>query len=146
MNHHSVRPVIDAHPQDRYPAERRCHPPKLCEQGVPQVTATAGLNRCLATVRDISPSGIGLWLPFSSEPDQRVTLELLNRSGNFLHLKLARVAHVTASPDGSWLVGYEFVYPFTADEFCFLLGPPEVAALANVPTPSGAPRHFLAVA
>lgn len=126
--------------------ERRSHPRQPCGQNTPCVTASAGLHRCLAAVHDFSPCGIGLWLPFSPEPGQRVTLELLNPNGNFLHLKLARVAHATASPDGSWLVGYEFVYPFTADEFRSLLGTPQASAKPILPAPPTTPRHCLAVA
>ena len=69
-----------------------------------------------ATVRDISPEGIGLLLPRRFEPGAVLSIELIDAREEQPRLLLARVVHATARPEGGWLVGCELVSPLSDEE------------------------------
>ena len=74
-----------------------------------------------ASVHDVSPGGIGLKLcyPFKPGTYLAVDLALPDQSPKSV---LARVVHVQDHfTDGTWLVGCEFVRPFTESEFEMLV-------------------------
>ncbi len=69
-----------------------------------------------ATVRDISPEGIGLLLNRRFEPRAVLSIELIDSRDERPRLLLARVIHATALPEGGWLIGCELVSPLSDEE------------------------------
>lgn len=69
-----------------------------------------------ATVRDISPEGIGLLLSRRFEPAAVLSIELIDSRDSQPHMLLARVVHATARPEGGWLIGCELVSPLSDEE------------------------------
>jgi hypothetical protein len=90
--------------------------------GAHSMTATVGDKPSLVPIHDISTAGIGVVLDHRLDPGTLVTIELLNRTWNFWHLKLLRVVHATPQADDRWLVGSVFLRKFSDDEFQALLG------------------------
>jgi hypothetical protein len=74
-----------------------------------------------ATVRNISCEGIGLLLGRRFEPGALLAIELTESSEGRQLLLLARVAHATQQPEGSWLVGCTLMNPLSEDEIANLL-------------------------
>jgi hypothetical protein len=72
-------------------------------------------------VDNISPCGVAVRLESPVDPGTLLPVQLLNRHGNFWHLKLMCVVHATPSGQGGWLVGNMFLARFTEDEFRVLL-------------------------
>lgn len=69
-----------------------------------------------ATVRDISPEGIGLLLSRRFEPAAVLSIELIDSRDSQPRMLLARVVHATARPEGGWLIGCELVSPLSDEE------------------------------
>ena len=65
-----------------------------------------------ATVRDISAGGIGLMVCYPFRRGTYLAVDLLGTNGA-LRTLLTRVIHTEDLPDGTWLVGCEFVKPLT---------------------------------
>jgi len=62
-----------------------------------------------ATVQDISATGVGLNLCFPFRPGTYLAIDIQTPEAN--RSVLGRVVHVADKPDGTWLVGCEFVTP-----------------------------------
>jgi hypothetical protein len=69
-----------------------------------------------ATVRDISPEGIGLLLERRFEPGAVLSIDVTDSRDEQSRLLLARVVHATARPEGGWLIGCELISPLSDEE------------------------------
>lgn len=69
-----------------------------------------------ATVRDVSPEGIGLLLSRRFEPGALLSIELIDSRDDQSRLLLGRVAHATSRPEGGWLIGCILVSPLTEED------------------------------
>jgi hypothetical protein len=85
------------------------------------VVVEAGAQLRPVAVDNISPCGVAVRLERPVDPGTLLPVQLLNRNGNFWHLKLMCVVHVTPGREGGWLVGNQFLARFTDDEFRVLL-------------------------
>jgi hypothetical protein len=85
---------------------------------------TAGAACCQARVQNISQTGIGLLLDQPLEPGTIVGLDMGSQSRRRARVLMARVIHVTAQGDGSWLVGCEFTFQLTDRDLKALLQSP----------------------
>jgi hypothetical protein len=110
----AARPAI---PERRLRSRHDCPDPSALP-----IRASVGRNLWTAPVHNISADGMAIVLDCRVDPGTLVAVELLNRSGNFWHLKLLRVVHATPHPGERWLVGSAFLKQFTEDEFKALLG------------------------
>ena len=71
-----------------------------------------------ASVRDVSPSGIGLTLCFPFRAGTYLAIDLTGKtSDKSAFTVLSRVVQVRDQNDGSWHVGCEFVKPLSDREF-----------------------------
>lgn len=102
--------------------DRRAAVRHACVAGLSQLMASVGDRAVNAPIRDISASGISVVLEQRLEPGTLVTVELLNRTRNFWHLKLLRVVHVTPQGDGRSLVGCVFLRRITEGELEGIIG------------------------
>jgi|SRR5208283_2052634 len=75
-----------------------------------------------ATVRDLSPGGIGLLIPCSVAPGETIAVELPEQSEDTWLLKRVQVVHATLKGPGHWLVGGVFVNRLNSKELRVLLG------------------------
>jgi hypothetical protein len=85
------------------------------------VVVEAGVRFWPVAVDNISPCGVAVRLERPVDPGTLLPVQLLNRNGNFWHLKLMCVVHATPSRGGGWLVGNMFLARFTDDEFRVLV-------------------------
>src|SRR3954470_7465568 len=67
------------------------------------------------TVRDISLGGLGLSICYPFRPGTYLAVEMQVK-GAPTRTIVTRVVHVEDKPDGTWLLGCEFVKPLTASE------------------------------
>ncbi len=105
------------------PTQERRQLKRHCATSVrPGMTVSMGDKAIVAPVRDIACTGLAVLLDHRIDPGTLVTVELLNRTWNFWHLKLVRVIHATLQPDGQWLIGSTFLRKFADEEFTALLG------------------------
>jgi hypothetical protein len=72
-------------------------------------------------LKNVSTKGIGLIANQSLEVGLLLAVKLANPAKNFTKTVLARVAHVTAQPGGSYLIGCTLDIPFTYEELCMLV-------------------------
>lgn len=84
-------------------------------------------------VLDASPAGLGLLLPAPLERDTLLLVRLRCPGLRRAYSALARVAHATARPDGTYIVGCALLYPLPVEVFQLLTAgsaprPPEAAA------------------
>jgi hypothetical protein len=93
------------------------------ERGMLPVVVESGLLAWAVAVDNISPRGLGMRLERPLDPGTLLPVQLLNRSGNFWHLKVMRVVHATPADEG-WLVGNVFLAQFSDDEFRVLVNLP----------------------
>ncbi len=71
-----------------------------------------------ASVRDVSPSGIGLTLCFPFRAGTYLAIDLAGKTPDTpAFTALTRVVQVRDQNDGSWHVGCEFVKPLSDREF-----------------------------
>jgi hypothetical protein len=80
-----------------------------------QETRTGWLGR----LRDISPGGAGLLLSQRFEPGSMLIVEL--EAKRPARCFAAQVVHATADESGHWIVGCEFIRPFSEEELHVLL-------------------------
>jgi hypothetical protein len=69
-----------------------------------------------ARIKNVSTDGIGLLLSKRVEPGSLLAIALMVKGKPFNRTLLVQVAHVTAQPGGSFLVGGNFVTPLTYDD------------------------------
>src|SRR5262249_46087221 len=98
---------IDLHSECR--VEPRFHCPRLAR--IRPVNGPKGLPR-LSIVRDISTSGIGLFLTRALEPGTLIDVEMPSRC---IVKRIAQVVHSTKQ-EGGWLVGCTLNNPLSAPE------------------------------
>jgi len=79
----------------------------------------------LASIRDISVDGIGLFLHRHFAQGEMITIGLTNAAKTFGRKISARVAHSTLQPGGGWLVGCAFSEPLSESDLDRLLEEPE---------------------
>jgi hypothetical protein len=85
------------------------------------VVVEAGVQLRAVAVDNISPCGLAVRLDRPLDPGTLLPVQLLNRNGNFWHLKLMCVVHARPSLEGGWLVGNQFLARFSDDEFRVLV-------------------------
>jgi hypothetical protein len=61
-----------------------------------------------ATIRDLSPTGVGLVLGQLLEPQTTVAIQMRSLTANQVWIGMARVRHVTRLESGIWLLGCTF--------------------------------------
>lgn len=99
------------------------------------------------SVRNLSRDGLALVLDEPVEPGTTLRVALLNRAGNFWHLKLVRVVH--AAPAGAaWLIGGTFLTRLSDREVQDLLHHyqprrPEAPAPSIPPPPGQRPLEMM---
>lgn len=75
-----------------------------------------GLVPWPAKVLDISCGGTALTVTRRFESGAILNLELCDRAGQVTRTVLARVAHVTALPNGDWVLGCRFAKPLSQED------------------------------
>jgi hypothetical protein len=95
-----------------------CALPSSCQ---PASGITSKEARWAATIRDISLGGAKLNLRRRFEPGTGLAIELPGAGGGEPYTVLARVIHVRAQSDGSWLLGCQFISQLGEDEMQRLL-------------------------
>jgi hypothetical protein len=83
--------------------------------------ALVGPHHWAATVLDISATGLALLAARSYEAGHEMKVEFLDRANRTWHAKRVRVVHCTLQVKHVWMIGGEFVEPFTDEEFQALL-------------------------
>ena len=63
-----------------------------------------------ATIRDLSPKGVGLVLGRLLEPQTTVAIQMRSLTANQAWIGMARVRHVTRLENGIWLLGCNFAH------------------------------------
>jgi hypothetical protein len=76
----------------------------------------------LARVDDLSMAGVGLVLDHPLGEGVEVALKMHNRQSGFGCLRVAKIAHATARPEGGYLVGFRFVNPLSEGQVMALVG------------------------
>ena len=112
--------------------ERRALTRHVCHGSLP-LAARAGHEYWKVALRDISPGGLGMLIDRAVDSGSLVAVELFNRAGNFWHLKVIRVVHVSPRASGLWVAGNAFLQQLTEEEFDDLVGD---ACPANAMLPS----------
>ncbi len=79
-------------------------------------------NSELATLHDVSATGIGLLIRDRIKPGTILVIELNSTVHKVRHQRLARVAHATDQGDGYFLIGCEFAKPLNDTELIALMG------------------------
>jgi hypothetical protein len=99
----------------RYPCtlDAHCH-----------LSVTPPYDACTARVRDISSHGLALPLYRKLQPGTILAVQFLQRAGWSNRSLAARVVHVTAQADGSWLLGCAWAKPLAEEELRALLAEP----------------------
>ncbi len=92
------------------------------------VMLTSSVQPRPAAVDNISPGGMAFRMEQPVDPGTVLPVELLNRTGQFWHLKVMCVVHATPCQDGGWLVGNMFLARLSDDEFRGLFGASEALA------------------
>src|SRR5947207_14623946 len=83
-----------------------CELPSSCQ---PASGITSKESRWAATIRDISLGGAKLNLRRRFEPGTGLAIELPGTGNGEAYTVLARVVHVRAQSDGTWLLGCRFI-------------------------------------
>ncbi|HEV3203523.1 MAG TPA: PilZ domain-containing protein [Gemmataceae bacterium] len=121
MAHESVQiqPAIPEFPeQDRRVGVRYIRALKTyCQRGLGEPDQVWWIGQ----IRDISSSGIGLFIQHDFEPQAILTVELENSARNNSCTVQVRVVHSTPQPDGFWLVGCTFLKELSEAELEKLL-------------------------
>jgi hypothetical protein len=86
-----------------------------------------------ATIRDLSPKGVGLALGRLLEPQTVVAIQMRSMTANQAWIGMARVRHVTRLESGIWLLGCNFAQSLDDNDVASLIdddlmdsGPDEV--------------------
>ncbi len=86
-----------------------------------------------ATIRDLSPKGVGLVLGRLLEPQTVVAIQMRSLTSNQVWIGTARVRHVTRLESGIWLLGCNFAQSLDDNDVASLIdddlmdgGPDEV--------------------
>lgn len=108
-------------PADLLPSDRECRvwERHACDFATNcQPVAARGPNelKWQARVRDISVGGIGIVAVRRFERGTGLAIEIPATDANTIDTLLVRVIHVSALPEGGWLLGCEFVSPLSEDE------------------------------
>jgi len=99
------------HKERRRAARRKPNPRTLC-----RIVLAEGTVRP-ATIRDLSVSGMGLFLRRALEPGLNLDVDLLQPLRAFSCRVPARVVHSCEQPGGVWKVGVAFVRELSPEEF-----------------------------
>ena len=98
-------------------AERRVAVRTTSSQQAPCHFATLDARACRwAQVRDVSRTGISLCLNHEFMPGETLLIELPSKTLQAGSVS-ARVVHVRAQTDGTWIVGCAFQQPLSDEEF-----------------------------
>lgn len=116
-------PASEANCQDELPDPRRASPRFECRHVTfyRQVGKRGGDSE-LATLHNVSVSGVGLLIRERIKPGTILVIELNSTVRKVLHQRLARVTHVTDQSDGYTLIGCEFAKPLSEAELIALMG------------------------
>lgn len=108
--------------------ERRAFPREACYWRVYALAPfpmTAPQKRFVATMRDLSATGVGLLLGQPLDVGNLLIVEVQDPTAKLAVSKIAQVVHVRENPESSrgkrWHAGCEFREPLTEDELRALL-------------------------
>jgi hypothetical protein len=101
-----IQPILaDTAEQDRRVWVRRVRPLKsYCQRGPGEPDDVWWIGQ----IRDISRSGIGLYMQHHFELETVLTVELENSARKHFRTVQVRVVHATPQPGGFWLMGCAF--------------------------------------
>jgi hypothetical protein len=107
---------------DRPPVERRARVRHSCDREGNCLPVLAGQNfQWSARVLNISQGGVALSLRRRFEKGTLLSVEMQRADNLPSDPFLARVVHVTAQPDGNWLIGCAFADELSDQELQALL-------------------------
>jgi hypothetical protein len=90
-------------------------------------------------VRDVSPSGLALYVNAALRPGSILLLKMENAAGWYSEPTLVRVRHVRALSTGCWLAGCSFTRKMNDEEFTRFLNDTQPLAVGkDAPTPTAA--------
>lgn len=104
-------------------ADHRTVPRRVPARGAAhcQVVAVVGGEFWMATVRNLSATGLSLRSEVASEVGTLLTVELLNRAHTRSRTVLAWVVHLTPRQDGDWVIGCSLTQEMDENEVRELL-------------------------
>lgn len=101
--------------------ERRVFPRRTCQDGSVRVVVLLGSEPCPATVRDMCPGGIGLFVEAIVAPGDLLNVECRNPATGAWFCKTLQVIHAAPAQGGRWLIGGAFDQPLALDDLRRLL-------------------------